>query len=103
MREHHPWCYVISLTTETRRSTISPVQNCEETRGSMAYRPLPPNAERTCDLFDCGDDAVWEVRLQGDRQPILALCDRCRQEWVRYETAYTTPDGWDWDDDEGPI
>jgi hypothetical protein len=26
----------------------------------------------------------------------------CQQEWIR-QTVYTTPDGWDWDDDEYPL
>ena len=57
--------------------------------------------DRGCSLFDCGDDAVWGIFQQGETRPILVLCDRCRQEWARYESAYITPDGWDWDDREG--
>jgi hypothetical protein len=66
---------------------------------TLVYRPLKPSDHRFCGLLDCGSDAVWGVSYTGDSQIFLALCDPCRQEWVRQE-VYTTPDGWDWDEDE---
>ena len=69
---------------------------CEDT---FVYQPLKPDGHRFCGLFDCGEDAIWAIALETDTRPIVVLCDACRQEWQRSETAYTTPDGWDWDED----
>ncbi len=81
------------IATSTSRSG-------ERTIGSIVYRPLPAHTHHFCGLFDCGSDALWGVSIFGDGQIFLALCDPCRQEWVRTETVYTTADGWDWDGDE---
>ena len=72
---------------------------CEEVKGTFTYQPLKQGDHRFCALFDCGEDAVWGIALETDTHPIMVLCDACRQEWQRSETAYTMPDGWDWDED----
>ncbi len=69
-------------------------------RDTIVYHPLASHETRFCGFFDCGSDAIWGVSIFGDGQIFLALCDPCRQEWVRAETVYTTADGWDWDGDE---
>ena len=73
-----------------------------QSRAATVFRPLAPQTERFCSLFDCGSDAVWGACLQGDTEPFVLLCDPCRQEWQRAETAYTTPDGWYWDEEMLP-
>ena len=66
---------------------------------NLIARPLSCDAAFSCDL--CWDKATWEIICQHtDTVPLTTLCDCCKQERVRMETAYTTPDGWDWDDDE---
>ena len=75
---------------------------CEEVKGTFTYQPLPPDGHRFCGFFDCGEDAVWAITLETDTRPIMVLCDACRQEWQRSETAYTMPDGWDWDEQHLP-
>jgi len=69
----------------------------------MIYRPLVPQANRACALFDCGEKAVWGVSFQGDSQLYLVLCDCCRQEWVRMTQVYVTLDGWDWHEDDEDV
>jgi len=50
----------------------------------------------------CGDRAVWKAEPYGKGSPLFR-CDPCRQEWVREQTAYVTPDGWDWDEHEDEL
>jgi hypothetical protein len=76
--------------------TPTPVQ----ARDPIIYRPLSHSVSRFCGFFDCCETAIWGVCLWEDKQPFLLLCDPCRQEWMRTETAYVTPDGWDWDEEE---
>jgi len=67
------------------------------TRGKMIFCPLPDDAIAFCK--SCGDCATWECgTFKGD--DLMVLCDRCKQESVREQTAYSTPDGWDWSEHE---
>lgn len=75
-------------------------QSHDRTRGTFVYQPLKPGDNRFCSLFDCGSDAIWGITLSAGTRPIMVLCDACRQEWQRHDVAYSTPDGWDWDEDE---
>jgi hypothetical protein len=91
---------IAALKSRQTASFSQPQKRAFETRDTIIYRPLSLDPSRFCGLFDCGDEAIWGVCLWGDKQPFVVLCDRCRQEWERANTAYTTASGWDWDDDE---
>lgn len=87
-------------SVRTARFTQAESVAVEQTSNKVIYLPLSPNAERFCNMFDCGNDAIWGVCLKADRKPFLVVCDLCRQEWVRTQTCYSTPDGWDWHEHE---
>jgi predicted RNA-binding Zn-ribbon protein involved in translation (DUF1610 family) len=70
----------------------------KETCGKTVFVALAD--EKTIFCGNCGDHAVWKYYERGDQSSIRYRCDRCKQELVRAQTAYSTSDGWDWDDDE---
>jgi hypothetical protein len=76
------------------------VQKSKETANLIVYRPLSPHADCFCDLYGCWNKALWGVSRPGDAQLFTLLCNECRQERERCQSAYTTPSGWDWHDDE---
>jgi len=69
----------------------------KETCGKTVFCPLPDGSIAFCKM--CGDSATWEsgTNISDD---LMVLCDRCKQERLREQTAYITPDGWDWDEHE---
>jgi hypothetical protein len=82
------------------KSALTMNFSSKETVNLIVYRPLAPHTDRFCGLFDCGNEALWGLSIQGDPQPFALLCDECRQEWVRERSAYVIPSGWDWDEHE---
>jgi len=65
----------------------------------------PPGLTRSTPAFcgSCGDRALWKSWPSALGLPIRFRCDRCKQEQVRLQTCYRTPDGWDWDEHEDEL
>jgi len=68
------------------------------TRGKTIFVALADSKPTFCG--SCGDRALWKSVPDSSGLPVLFRCDSCRQELVREQTTYRTPDGWDWDEHE---
>jgi len=66
-----------------------------ERHGKIVFIALKALTETWC--LECGERATWQCSTNGR---MTSLCDRCKQERVREQTAYITPSGWDWDEHE---
>jgi len=61
---------------------------------------VPLADEQLAFCGSCGAPAVWKSAPLVSGFPVRFRCDHCKQEWVRSQIAYRTPDGWDWDEHE---
>jgi len=86
---------IVALKSRLTADGSEETSRCKEMINTPLARRLHSGSLLLCS--DCCDFALWQVVLKGTLP--VSLCNACKQERVRMQT-YSTPDGWDWDEDE---